>query len=206
MSVAELRAGLRPILVPPTGLPADVMARPINADLSALLVVGGLTDAAGTRDVLVVPRHTAHLWGLADVDLWDLAIRNLRNETTSEQVFDFASGDRLRVLMGGSWHGAAQVLRLAEALGDPLPHGALVTFPSSNAVCAVPVRSRTSFDAVRRLIEVTDNLLAADGFPWRTDVLWWHGGRFESINAVIDGPDVRMRISDRCKAMMDTLS
>lgn len=205
MSVSELRAGLRPIVVPPVGLPADVLVRPINPDLSALLVVGGVTDDAGTRNVLVVPRHAVHLWSLAEVDLWDLAIGNLRSETTSEQVFTVAGG-QLRVLMGGSWGGAAQVLRLAEALGDPLPHGALVTFPSANAICVVPIRSRRSFDAVRGLIEVTDDLLARDGFRWRTDVFWWQGGRLETINAVIEGPDVRMRISDHCKAMFDTLN
>ena len=144
--------------------------------------------------------------GLPDADLWDLAIRNLGNETTSEQSFALAAGDRLRVLMGGSWHGAAQVLRLTEALDDPLPHGALVTIPSPNAICAVAIRSRTAFDAVRMLIEVTDNLLAQDGHQWRTDVLWWHRGQLETINAVIDGSDVRMRISDRCKAMFDSLN
>ena len=206
MSVPQLRAGLRPIVVPPVGMPADVLARPINADLFALLTVGGASDDTGTRNILVVPRHTAHLWGLADADLWDLAIGNLRNETTSEHASAIGPGDNLRVLMGGSWHGAAHVLRLAEALNDPLPHGALVTLPSPNAICAVPIRSRASFDRVRTLIEVTDDLLARDGHPWRTDVLWWYRGQLETINAVIDGPDVRMRISDRCKAMLDTLN
>jgi hypothetical protein len=206
MSVAELCAGLRPIVVPPVGLPADVLMQPINPDLCALLAVGAATDDTGTRDVLVVPRHTLHLWGLADADLWEHAIGNLRGETTSEQAFPLASDDRLRVLMGGSWHGAAHILRLAEALDDPLPHGALVTLPSPNAICAVPIRSRTSFDTVRVLIEVTDGLLARDGHRWATDVLWWHHDRLETINAVIDGPDVRMRISDRCKALLDTLN
>ena len=204
MPVVDLCPRLRAIVVPPRGLPADVLVRPINADLSTLLAVGAIGDD-GVRDVLVLPRHCLHFWGLAESDLWDLAIGNLRHETISEQVFPMAAGDELRVLMGGSWPGAAQVLRLADALGDPLPHGALVTLPSTNAICTVPIRSRRSFDAVRVLIEVTDDLLQGDGSPWRPDVLWWNAGSLETINATIAGPDVRMRISDHRKALFDTL-
>ncbi|MFB7247344.1 hypothetical protein ACFCYX_33350 [Streptomyces populi] len=126
---------------------------------------------------------------------------------------------RLRLLIAGNgpepalipWPGrpgASQALHLDEALegSAELPNGALVPLPTRNVVCAVPIRTARSVNAISNLIQLSQELAADDSAPLGPTVYWHRDREIESLNARLqDGHDARLRVSARLKERMDLL-
>lgn len=207
--VADLRLRLR-LLITGSGpeLGPDPVARPFDDDLSIVLCVTGGADPAGVTDALIMPDHAVDQWGVARSELWDWALANLSAEPLNRQSFATAGGDTLHVINGMGWPGAGQVLCLEHALGGDvdLPNGALVTLPTRNVVCALPIRTAGSLNVIPNVIQLSQELAAGDAAPLGAMVYWYRDGEIESLNARLqDGHDARMRVSTRFKEMMDLL-
>lgn len=209
IAVPDLRHRLRLLIArsgPELGL--DTMARPLDDELSIVLCVKGGADPAGVTDALIVPEHAVDQWGVARSELWDWALANLSAERLNRQSFPTAGGDTLHVVNGMDWPGAGQVLHVEHALGAgaELANGALVTVPTCNVVCAVPILTAGSLEVIPYLIELSQELAAGDAAALGSALYWYQGGQVESLNARLqDGRDARMRVSTRFKQMMDHL-
>ncbi|MBC3843393.1 hypothetical protein GXW82_33750 [Streptacidiphilus sp. 4-A2] len=207
ITVADLPDRLGMLITPADpALGPDPVVQPFEGDLVIVLCVKGGQGQDGVTDALVIPEHLANQWSVTRDDLWGWAHANLAREQVNRQTFKADGGDSLHVVNGMGWPGAAQVLRVEAAFDLPLPHGAVVTLPTSNVVCGVPIRTAASLNKIPFLIQLTGELRTPDSGPFGTDMYWYIDGELENLNARLqDGQDARMRVSTRFKTMMESL-
>ncbi|RKT09311.1 hypothetical protein BX285_6397 [Streptomyces sp. 1114.5] len=203
ISVFEVRDRLRLLVTPTRGLGPDPMARQIDDELSVVLCVNG-GKRGGTTEALSIAEHAADQWSVSRAELWERAFANLATEQLNRQSFNATNGDVLYAVNGtGVWPGAAQALRLENALGGvELPHGALVTLPTSNAFCAAPIRSSSSLNAIRFMIDLSKQLQANDPAPLTSSIFWYRDGWLENLNV---GDNGMMRPSARFRELANRL-
>ncbi|MFF7994658.1 hypothetical protein ACFZDG_33390 [Kitasatospora xanthocidica] len=203
ISVFEVRARLRLLVTPIRALGPDPMARQIDEDLSVVLCVDG-GKRGGKTEALAIAEHAADQWSISRAELWEKAFANLAAEQLNRQSFNATNGDTLYAVNGtGAWPGAAQALRLEGALGGiELPHGALVTLPTNNAFCAAPIRTGSSLNAIRFMIDLTKQLQIGDPAPLTASVFWYRAGWLENLYV---GDNGMMRPSARFREMMNGL-
>lgn len=195
------------LLVVPAGpaLGSDPVVRPFNGDLVTVLCVKGKRGRDGTEAV-VVSEHVTEQW-TADLDqLWTWAYQGLGREQLNRKQFDGQNGDKLHVVNGTDWPGAAHALRAEAAFGVPLPHGAVVSVPNKNGLCGIPIRSAASLQGIPFLIELTGQLRDPGPGLFGSELYWYFDGELESLNARLkEGSDFRMVVSGRFKAVLDSL-
>ncbi|MFE6049335.1 hypothetical protein ACFQ6N_01095 [Kitasatospora sp. NPDC056446] len=203
ISVFEVRPRLRLLVTPVRALGPDPMARQIDDELSLVLCVDA-GKKGGKTEALLIAEHSADQWSVSRAELWERAFANLAGEPLNRQSFNASNGDVLHTVNGtGAWPGAAQALRLENALGGvELPHGALVTLPTNNAFCATPIRSSSSLNAIRFMIDLSKQLQTNDPAPLTSSIFWYRDGRLENLNV---GDNGMMRPSARFRDMMDGL-
>ncbi|WP_030231099.1 hypothetical protein [Streptomyces sp. NRRL S-350] len=199
----EVRDRLRLLVTPSRALGPDPMARQIDDELSVVLCVNG-GKRGGTTEALSIAEHAADQWSISRAELWERAFANLATEQLNRQSFNATNGDVLYAVNGtGPWPGAAQALRLETALGvAELPHGALVTLPTNNAFCAAPIRTGSSLNAIRFMIDLSKQLQANDPAPLTSSIFWYRNGWLENLNV---GDNGMMRPSARFREMADGL-
>ncbi|MFD7585921.1 hypothetical protein ACFV84_10915 [Kitasatospora sp. NPDC059811] len=204
ISVFEVRDRLRLLITRSRGLGPDPMARQIDDELSVVLCVDA-GKRAGKTEALSIAEHAADQWSISRAELWERAFANLATEQLNRQVFDASNGDTIHTVNGmGAWPGAAHALRLENALGGgiELPNGALVALPTNNTLCAVPIRTSLSLNAIRFLIDLSKELAAGDPAPLTPSLFWYRDGWIENLNV---GSDGMMRVSPRFRDMANAL-
>jgi len=154
-----------------------------RGEIVAVACVKGPDGTAVTVEAPMV-QH----WGIAAEDVWLQAATNLRHEGFNGTPFGVDSGGTLHSLLGQGWPGSAQLFRLGEALGDPLPGGALVALPSENAILALPINSRRTAGMAGYVLEVARGL-TRDQQPLSTGIFWWHEGILEELEIHWQGQD-----------------
>lgn len=204
---ADLPARLGLLITPADpALGPDPVVQPFEGDLAIVLCVKGSRSQNGVTDALVIPEHLANQWSATRDELWGWAHANLGREQVNRQTFNTDGGDSLHVVNGMGWPGAAQVLQAEAAFDLPLPYGAVVTLPTSNVMCGIPIRTAASLNKIPFLIQLTGELRTLDSRPFGTDMYWYIDGELENLNARLqDGQDARMRVSTRFKTMMECL-
>lgn len=207
IATADLPARLGLLITPADpALGPDPVVQPFEGDLVIVLCVKGSRGQDGVTDVLVIPEHLANQWSVTRDELWGWAHANLSREQVNRQTFTADGGDSLHVVNGMGWPGAAQVLQAEAAFDLPLPYGAVVTLPTSNVVCGIPIRTAASLNKIPFLIQLTGELRPPDSGSFGTDMYWYIDGELENLNARLqDGQDARMRVSTRFKTMMESL-
>jgi hypothetical protein len=207
IALADLPARLGLLITPASpALGPDPVVQPFEGELVIVLCVKGGRGQDGVTDALVIPEHLANQWSTTHDDLWGWAHANLSREQVNRQTFTADGGDSLHVVNGMGWPGAAQVLQAEAAFDLPLPYGAVVTLPTSNVVCGVPIRSAASLKKIPFLIQLTSELRTPDSGFFGMDMYWYIDGELENLNARLqDGQDARMRVSTRFKTMMESL-
>ncbi|MFD8708519.1 hypothetical protein ACFV1W_39060 [Kitasatospora sp. NPDC059648] len=200
---SEVRDRLRLLITPTRGLGPDPVARQIDDELSVVLCVNG-GKRGGATEALSIAEHAADQWSIGRAELWELAFANLAAERLNRQSFNATNGDVLYAVNGmGTWPGAAQALRLENALGGTeLPYGALVTLPTGNAFCAAPIRSASSLNAIRFMIDLSKQLQVNDPAPLTSSIFWYRNGRLENLNV---GDNGMMRPSAAFREMANGL-
>ncbi|MGW2251188.1 hypothetical protein ACWCXH_13400 [Kitasatospora sp. NPDC001660] len=203
ISVFEVRDRLRLLFAPTRALGPDPMARQVDDELSVVLCVNG-GKRGGKTEALSIAEHAADQWSVSRAELWERAFANLATEHLNRQSFNATNGDVLYAVNGtGVWPGAAQALRLENALGGAeLPHGALVTLPTNNAFCAAPIRSGSSLTAIRFMIDLSKELQINDPAPLTSSIFWYRDGWLENLNV---GDNGMMRPSARFREMANSL-
>ncbi|MYV99990.1 hypothetical protein [Streptomyces sp. SID3343] len=161
------------------------MAWPIGGrgDIVAVACVKGPDGSAVTVEAPMV-QH----WGMAAEDLWLQAATNLRHEGYGGQPMQTQDGSTLHTLLGQGWPGSAQLFRLGEAIGDPLPNGALVSLPTDNCVMALPITTTRTLGMVSFILGVAQSL-TRDQQPLSSGMYWWHEGILEELEVRIESPE-----------------
>jgi hypothetical protein len=201
----QTQPNLRLLVVPPR---RELGADPISHVVGNQVVIALCVKTQKSDEMFLVPRHVADGWGVPVPQLWQIALANLETEPMNGQPFDLAPGVQLYVINGmGGFPGAAQVYRLPQLLGSPLSYGALVTFPTNNAFCAVPVRTGEELSLVPYLVSVTRRMADADPMPISpTGVFWYHDYTLVDLEAQItaDG-SARLRVPAGLREILDHL-
>ena len=181
---AEARSLLMPKVFRTDALPDDAVSRPVGHDLAAAAVLrmnGG---------VYLPTREQVVRWGVSEDELWNTALRNLRAQACECEHGGSGSAPSV-VVTGPGEFGSAQVLRAAELLGHPAPHGFLAAAPCEDTVVLVVIDGpglHTSAAAMemygRQLWEQSEpHLRLSPG------VLWAHEGRIESVGVELPAKD-----------------
>lgn len=190
-------------MITPPGrmLGPDPICRVTGAGIVTVLCV----KTPRRNEMLLVPHHVADGWGLPVHQLWETALANLSSETTNRQTHQLAPGVDLFVVSGTSWPGAAHVYRLPNLIPEPLPHGALVTFPTNNAFCAIPLRTADVLTLIPFVLQLTQKLAATDTVPLSPGtVFWFHSGTITDLQAQLT-PDGNARLN-RSPALTEILN
>ncbi|WP_042405044.1 hypothetical protein [Streptacidiphilus carbonis] len=188
------------------GLGSDPMVQPFDGELVTLLCVKGKRGRDGAAEALVVPEHLVERWGVDREQLWAWAHEGLGREQLNRKEFNGQNGDKLHVVNGTGWPGAAQALSAETAFGVPLPYGAVVSLPNNNGVCGIPIRTSASLQGIPFLIELTRQLRSPNAELFGSDLYWTFDGKVESLNARLrEGSDFRMVVSGRFKELLDSL-
>ncbi|WP_406278794.1 hypothetical protein [Embleya sp. NBC_00896] len=166
-------------------LGAQGMVWPLGnrGEIVAVACVKGPDGTAVTVEAPMV-QH----WGMAVEDVWLQAATNLRMEGYGGTPMEISTGSTLHSLLGQGWPGSAQLFRLGEAIGDPLPAGALVVLPTDNALLALPLNSQRTVGMAGFVIQTAQGL-TRDQQPLSTGMFWWHEGILEELEINWPAPD-----------------
>lgn len=191
LAVAGVPSSLLPlqlrVVVQPAGAPLgdDAFTADFHPDLVGAVVVKGRQD-----EPLVLTRHLAATWQVPAARLWDDALAALSVEPPDIQRFTLA-GSRAEVFIvtGMGWPGAAHMFRLEQALGRPLPLGALVMVTDDNSFVALPLESSSAtLDAAAALWAFTEARGRRTPEPLPPRLLWVRGWAVHDLGAgVVDG-------------------
>lgn len=152
------------------------LAWPITDEVAAVACVR-LPDGA----IVTAEIPMAQAWGMAAEDVWLQSATNLRNEHFTLSEFDTASGVPMMMFTGQAWPGAAQLMRLGEAIGGDLPAGALVTLPDENTLLTIPIRNPRVIDMVGHMYGTGHELVRGQA-QITMRPLWWHEGVVEPLD------------------------
>ncbi|MFC8451230.1 hypothetical protein [Kitasatospora sp. NPDC057223] len=182
---AEARSLLMPKIFRADALPdEESVTREVGHELAAAAVLrmnGG---------VYLPTREQIGRWGVSEDELWNTALRNLGVEACETERGGSGASPSV-VVTGPGEFGSAQVLRAAELLGHPAPHGFLAATPSEDTVVLVVIDGpglHTSAAAMemygRQLWEQSEPQLRLS-----PGVLWVHEGRIESVGVELPAKD-----------------
>ncbi|MHA6760277.1 hypothetical protein [Streptacidiphilus sp. PAMC 29251] len=204
--VRDLPSRLRLLVAPASALGSDQVVWPVSGDLVAMLGVKGKPRRDGAAETVLVPEHLADRWDASREQLWTWAHQGLSREQLTRKEFNGQNGDKLHVVHGTDWLGAAQALSAETAFGVPLPYGAVLALPTSNAVCGIPIRTAASLQGIPFLIDLTGQLREPGSSVFGAELYWYKDGVLEGLNArLLEGSDFRMVVSARFKALLDSL-
>ncbi|MDI2124872.1 hypothetical protein [Yinghuangia seranimata] len=174
-----------PHLAPPA------LAWPLGDELAAVACVK-LPDG----QIVTAEIPMAQAWGMGPEDVWLQCATNLRGEHFARSEFDTAAGVTMTMFTGQGWPGTAHLVRIGEALGEDVPHGALVTVPDENTLLVVPLNNQRVLDVVPQMYQ-TGHEITRGQHPFSTRTYWWHEGVLEPLEVQWQGQLARVSGSPR---------
>ncbi len=178
----------RPLLLPKIfrteAVPDDSITRPVGGELTAAAVL------RMTGGVHLLTPDQVERWGVSEDELWDTALHNLRAEAYRSEKGGSDSGPSAEVTSEGEF-GSAQVLRAAEVLGHPAPHGILAVAPCEDTVVMVVIDGKDLHSSAAGMDMYGRQLWeqSAPHLRLSTQVLWAHQGRIESVGVELPAKD-----------------
>jgi hypothetical protein len=144
------------------------VAREIGPGLLGVLV---LDLPAG---LVMVPGTQAALWGQTHDALYAIALLNSwAGVLVTRRAHEVASGLVVHSLQTGSAFTATQVTALEHHLGEPAPHGALVTIPAVHTLMFHVVEGAHARSAVASLASMALSLSVPRPLAVSPFVYWW---------------------------------
>lgn len=172
----ELKIRLFPEAAATENVP--VLSIPVMPGVVAVLV-RDLPDS-----VVTVPVDTARKWGLADRDLFALALHNTLAEEVQQETLTLDDGVKVFAWTGESFFVATRVLALERWLEHP--HGAFVVVPNRHLAIFHPIEDANAFQAMYDLWAMAQQPFREGPGSLVPDLYWWTPGRFMKVPMVID--------------------
>ena len=127
--------------------------------------------------VAAVPPDTADGWGIPYGELFDIGLRNVREQDRpGVQRQQLNTGARISLLLSDSFFTATAIFMLEEFLVPRSPHGAIVALPNRHAVVFASIVDLSIVEATETIISLAEQMYRDGPGPISPNIYWWRDG------------------------------